>query len=111
MTSPQNVLSHELIGLGVLVVAASNPTHTGVSGLIVDETKNMLAIQTAQGVKQIPKWQSIFRLNLPEGRIVEIDGLVLSLAPEKRINLQMKRGYHNGTKHRIERRGSKTGLQ
>ena len=111
MISLQNVLSHELIGLDVLVVAASNPTHTGVSGLIVDETKNMLAIQTIQGLKKIPKRHSIFRLNLPEGRIVEIDGSVLSLAPEKRINLQIKRGYHNGTKHRIERPGSKTGLQ
>jgi ribonuclease P protein subunit POP4 len=111
MISPQNVVSHELIGLDVLVVDASNPTHKGISGSIVNETKNMLAIQTEQGLKFIPKRHSIFRLNLPEGRIVEIDGSVIMLAPEKRINLQIKRGYHNGTKHRIERRGSKTGLQ
>jgi ribonuclease P protein subunit POP4 len=111
MISPQNVVSHELIGLGVLIVEASNPTHRGVSGFIVDETKNMLAVQTVQGLKQIPKRHSIFHLNLPEGRIVEIDGSALLLAPEKRINLHIKRGYHNGTKHRIERPGSKTGLQ
>jgi ribonuclease P protein subunit POP4 len=106
MISLQNVLSHELIGLDVLVVAASNPSHIGVNGCIIDETKNMFTVKTAQGPKQIPKRHSIFRLNLPEGRIVEIDGSVISLAPEKRINLQIKRGYHNGTKHRIERPGS-----
>jgi ribonuclease P protein subunit POP4 len=111
MISVQNVLSHELIGLDVLVVAAGNPTHIGVNGTIVDETKNMLAIRTVRGFKQVPKRYSIFRIHLPEGRIVEIDGSVISLAPEKRISLQIKRGYHNGTKHRIERPGSKTGMQ
>ncbi|MGD1005554.1 MAG: ribonuclease P protein subunit [Methanoregulaceae archaeon] len=92
MISPQNVLFHELIGLDVLVVSASNPTYIGVAGRIVDETKHMLAIQTAQRVKKIPKRHSIFRLTLPESRIVEIDGSVIALAPEKRINMHIKRG-------------------
>jgi ribonuclease P protein subunit POP4 len=91
MISSQNILSHELIGLDVLVVSASNPTHMGVSGSIVDETKNMFAIQTAQGVKQIPKWRSIFRMSLQDSRIVEIDGSVIALAPEKRTNLHKKK--------------------
>jgi ribonuclease P protein subunit POP4 len=91
MIAPQNVLSHELIGLDVLVVAASNASQIGVSGFIVDETKHMLAIQTAQGVRMIPKRHSIFRLHLSEGRIVEIDGSVIALAPEKRVNLHIKK--------------------
>jgi ribonuclease P protein subunit POP4 len=97
MIAVQNVLSHELIGLVVLVVAAGNASHIGVSGSIVDETKHMLTIQTTRGVRKIPKKHSIFRLSLPDGRIVEIDGSVIALAPERRINLHIKRGYHNGT--------------
>jgi ribonuclease P protein subunit POP4 len=90
MISPQNVHRHELIGLGVLVVQASNPTYTGVRGKIVDETRNMVKIATTSGVKMIPKAHSTFRFTLPTGTMVDVDGSVLLAAPEKRINLQLK---------------------
>jgi ribonuclease P protein subunit POP4 len=91
MIAPMNVLVHELIGLDVLVADASNPFHKGVSGSIVDETKNMFMIKTACGVRKIPKQHSIFRLYLADSRVVEIDGSVLALAPEKRISLQKRK--------------------
>jgi len=87
MITPQNILAHELVGLDVLVTAASNPSHRGISGRIVDETKNMLVIKTASGISKVPKQHSIFRLALPGNRIVEIDGSAVTLAPEKRISL------------------------
>ena len=91
MISPQNVLRHELIGLDVLVSGAANPLHKGISGHIIDETKNLLIIETSQGVKRVPKMQSRFRLHLPGSELVEIDGSVMVLAPEKRINLHEKK--------------------
>ena len=91
MISSQNVLRHELIGLDVLVSGAANPTHRGVSGRIVDETKNLLAIKTSKSVVRIPKAHSTFQVRLPSGEIVEIDGSVMVLAPEKRINLHDKK--------------------
>jgi ribonuclease P protein subunit POP4 len=91
MIAFQNATVHELIGLGVLVTDASNPSHRGVSGRIIDETKNMLAIETTAGIKQIPKQHSIFRLSLTGNRFVEIDGSVLALAPEKRISLHKRK--------------------
>jgi ribonuclease P protein subunit POP4 len=87
MISPQNVLVHELIGLDVLVADASNPAHRGIAGHIVDETRNMLAIETDDGIRKVPKLHSIFRLTLPDSRVVEIDGPALALAPERRISL------------------------
>ncbi len=90
MISPQNVLRHELIGLDVLVVRAGNPGHTGVKGRIVDETRNTLVISGESRLKRIPKKFSVFRLTLPDGVLVEIDGTVLVMAPEKRINLHLK---------------------
>ena len=91
MISYQNVLRHELIGLDVLVAGAANPLHRGICGHIIDETRNMFAIQTMQGIKRIPKLHSIFRLHLPDGTLVEINGSVLVLAPEKRLNLQKRK--------------------
>jgi len=91
MITPQNVLRHELIGLDVLVSGATNPSHRKVSGRIIDETRNLLVIETACGVKRIPKMRSTFQVILPGGVRVEIDGSVMVLAPERRINLHDKK--------------------
>ncbi|MEN6443164.1 MAG: ribonuclease P protein subunit [Methanoregula sp.] len=91
MISFQNVIRHELIGLDVLVAGAANPLHWGVSGHIIDETRNMLVIQTVQGIKRIQKMHSKFRVQLPDGTLVEINGSAMILAPEKRINLHEKK--------------------
>ncbi|MDD3134975.1 MAG: ribonuclease P protein subunit [Methanoregula sp.] len=91
MITSQNIIRHELIGLDVLVSGAANPLHRGLSGRIIDETKHMIAIQTVQGIKQVPKMHSRFRTRLPDGTFVEIDGSALTLAPEKRINLHEKK--------------------
>lgn len=90
MISPQNVLRHELIGLDVLVSGASNPLHRGICGRIIDETKNLVVIMTLTGVKRIPKMHTRFQLHFGS-RIVEIDGSVMVLAPEKRINLHERK--------------------
>ena len=91
MISSQNVLRHELIGLDVLVSGAANPLHRGLYGHIIDETKNLLVIETTRGIKRIPKMHSTFRIVLPGRELVEIDGSVMVLAPEKRINLHDKK--------------------
>jgi ribonuclease P protein subunit POP4 len=90
MISPQNVLRHELIGLDVLVVCASNPNQIGVSGRIIDETRNTLVVRTERGTKRIPKRFSVFRLRLPDGTTVEVDGSALETQPEKRITMRIR---------------------
>jgi ribonuclease P protein subunit POP4 len=91
MISSRNVLRHELIGLDVLVSGAANPELRGLSGRIIDETRNLLVIETPRGIKRIQKIHTIFRVFLPSSELVEIDGSVLVLAPEKRINLHEKK--------------------
>ena len=91
MISPQNVLRHELIGMDILVSGAANPDQRGLSGRVIDETRNLLVIETQKGVRRIQKMHSIFRVRLQGGEIVEIDGSVMVLAPEKRINLHEKK--------------------
>lgn len=55
MTSPENVLVHEIIGLGTKIVESTDPTLNGVSGSIVFETRNTISIRTDSAVKQIAK--------------------------------------------------------
>ncbi|NLA39619.1 MAG: ribonuclease P protein component 1 [Methanomicrobiales archaeon] len=90
MISPRNILRHELIGLDVLVVRASNPGHAGVSGRIIDETRNTLVIRTERGEKRIPKRFSLFRFRLPDGITVDVDGSSLEGQPERRITMRIR---------------------
>ena len=57
MTSPENVLVHEIIGLGARIVESTDPTLQGIHGSIVFETKNMISIRTttSSSVKQVAK--------------------------------------------------------
>ena len=91
MISPQNVIRHELTGLRVRVVSSSNPAQIGLSGVIVDETKNMLVIRTRRGIKNVQKHLAVFDLHLPDDTLVRVDGSVLVMAPEKRISMRVTR--------------------
>ncbi len=91
MITPRNVLRHELIGLDVLVAGAANPRQRGMAGRIIDETRNLLVIETPKGIRRVAKMHSTFRVSLPGRELVEIDGSVLVLAPEKRISLHEKK--------------------
>ncbi|MEM3526418.1 MAG: ribonuclease P protein component 1 [Candidatus Jordarchaeaceae archaeon] len=79
----ENIIYHELIGLPVRVVKS---THKGylLSGTVIDETKNMIIIES-NGVKKIPKNVSTFEFTLPDGSIVEIEGEKIMGRPEDRI--------------------------
>lgn len=90
MIAPQNVYRHELTGLDVLVVRSSNQAQCGIRGRVVGETRNMVLISTTNGVKTIQKSHATFRLTLPSGSRVDVDGMVLLAAPEKRISLQVR---------------------
>ncbi len=89
--TPQNIIRHELIGLNVSVVQASNSTMTGVRGDVVDETKNMLTISDKRGKIMIAKNTALFRFVLPSGVRVDVDGKRLVAKPENRLKTKMRR--------------------
>lgn len=89
--TPQNILRHELIGLGVKVVRARNLFASGVSGVVVDETRNMLTIENKRRRVMIPKSIATFRFNLPSGIRVDVDGARLVAKPENRLKTRVRR--------------------
>ena len=78
-----NLRKHELIGLRVEVVRATDAGLRGLQGVVVDETKNMLVVEAGGKEKRIPKQGNRFRFEVP-GR-TEVEGDEIRFRPEDRI--------------------------
>ncbi|WNY29377.1 hypothetical protein MmiEs2_16040 [Methanimicrococcus stummii] len=119
--TPAELPYHELIGLLVKVDSSCDPTINGLSGLVVDETRNTLEIETDfqsdltsvtelrtssepidtahSRVVIVPKAGTVFVFTIPErisqtGRniSVKIDGNITLSQPQNRIkNLKKSR--------------------
>lgn len=78
-----NLKKAELIGLDVLVVASSHSGYVGLSGTVVDETRNTLVIESGGAEKVIPKHGTRFKVMTQGG--IEIEGDDIVFRPEDRI--------------------------
>ena len=73
MITADNITSHEFIGLSTEITKSSNPQIVGLNGRIVDETKSMFTINTAKGLKSIPKASNSWKFSI-ENKDVIVDG-------------------------------------
>ena len=91
MLAPENLARQELIGLWVIVDESTNPCLEGLSGKVVDETRNTFLLETERGERRIPKSNTSLIFTLPDGRRVKVAGSILISQPENRINKRMQR--------------------
>jgi len=70
---------------------SSNPSLTGISGSIIDETRGMVVIRTSSGLKRVGKKGVTFRLRLPDGIVVDLEGSALLMAPERRVSMRIRK--------------------
>jgi len=91
MISAKDLVRHELIGLKVEIVKSSNRFQVGLNGLVVDETKNLLTIETEKGIKKIQKKGTDFMFIIPSGKKVKVSGTLITKRPEERVKLKVKR--------------------
>jgi ribonuclease P protein subunit POP4 len=91
MITSKNLVRHELIGLPVEIVDSSNKFQIGIEGRIVDETKNLLVIETKDELKKIQKKNSSFIFKIPSGKKVKVEGRMLIARPEDRIKIKVKK--------------------
>jgi len=100
--TPENLPYHELIGLFVRVDSSCDPTFNGLSGIVIDETRNTFQIEIKSGglvlKKTVPKTGTVFVFEIPErisqnGRVsVKLDGNIMLSQPQNRIkNLKKSR--------------------
>ena len=86
-----SIVQHEFIGLETKVVRSSNPHVVGISGRVVDETRNTFTILQNDDRKVVVKDTAVFDFVMPDGTVVEIDGKVIIGRPEDRIKKRPRR--------------------
>lgn len=91
MITPQNIFRHEFIGLSVEVIDSNHKGFIGIKGIVIDETRNTIKIDTGIIEKTIPKQDVEILFTLPDGRKVSIDGKVIVARPEDRIKKKFKK--------------------
>lgn len=87
------IVQGEFIGLNAKVVKSRNPSYVGISGKVVNETRNTLAIRHKNEDKVILKEGSVFQFTLPNGTLVQIEGNVILGRPEDRMKKRLKRRW------------------
>ena len=84
MITSDNISSHELIGLQAKVVESSNKQIVGIDGKIVDETKFMFTLSTANGMKRLAKSSSRWKFEY-NGKESELEGARLTRRSYERL--------------------------
>ncbi|MDH2901870.1 MAG: ribonuclease P protein subunit [archaeon] len=80
------MFSRILIGEKIRIIQSSDPTLIQRSGMIIDETRNILKIaDDAQKPVSIPKSSSIFELEF-EGKRIVLPGREIVGTPQERIH-------------------------
>lgn len=83
MRNRKNILQHEFIGLTVKVVESGCESYLGVSGTVIDETKNLLFIEAEKRILKIPKVGSTFLFQLRDGAAA-VEGGMIEIRSEDR---------------------------
>ena len=88
--TPNNLARHEIIGLNVRVVGAMNNQLTGLTGKIIDETRNTLTLFNGTKSMIVPKDIVSFNFYLPSGEVVRVEGKRLVGRAEDRIKMKVR---------------------
>jgi len=78
----------EVMGQVVKVISSGNETLVGLTGRVVDETKNMLMIETGDRIRKVLKKEVKLELSTQDGKL--LDGSDLVGRPEERLKKKDK---------------------
>lgn len=84
MRNKKEILFQTFIGLPVEVVRCASRPLEGMKGTVVDETKNLISIESENGIKKLQKTSCVFRFRLESGETAEVDGAKILFRPEER---------------------------
>jgi len=93
MKAAATVTQSELIGLDAKVAKSTNRNSVGISGKVIDETRNTLVIRQNNSDKVVPKETTIFQFTLSHGSVVEVDGNAIVGRPEDRVKKKPRRQW------------------
>jgi len=87
------IVQQEFIGLNAKVVRSPHSDYVGISGRVLDETRNTIVILHENKKKTIIKSTAVFNFTMPDGTVVEVDGKAIIGRPEDRIKKRVKRRW------------------
>ncbi len=93
MKAVATVTQSELIGLNAKVTKSTNPDSVGISGTVINETRNTLVIRQNNSDKVVPKETTIFQFTLSNGSVVEVEGNAIVGRPEDRVKKKPRRQW------------------
>ena len=86
-----DIIRGEFIGTQAEISESPHEGYIGLSGKIVDETRNTFTIMQGNSSKRVIKENAVFRFSYPDGTEVQIDGNLLTGRPEDRLKKTIKR--------------------
>lgn len=84
MITKKNLLYSTFIGLKAEVMNSSQRSLVGLKGTIVDETKNLIVIETKEKEVKVPKVSATFRFTLDSGETIDVEGSKIAFRPHER---------------------------
>ena len=91
MKVTRDIIRREFIGTEGKIVKSQHSNYVGLSGKVINETKNTFTILHAGKTKSIIKDSAVFHFKFSDGTIAEIDGRLLVGRPEDRLKKRVKR--------------------
>jgi ribonuclease P protein subunit POP4 len=91
MKVTSDIIRDEFIGAEGKITKSRHSGYVGISGELINETKNTFTILHAGKAKSVIKDSSVFHFKFSDGTIVEIDGKLLMGRPEDRLKKSVKR--------------------
>lgn len=85
----RNIVLAELIGLKAKIIGSLDKKQKGIVGLVVDETKNTVVMETTEGKRSFIKRISRFRFYTPDGTF-DVEGREIDFRPDERIEKAVK---------------------
>ena len=86
-----DIIRGEFIGAEGKIIKSRHSDYVGISGEVINETKNTFTILHAGKAKSVIKDSAVFHFKFSDGTIVEIDGKLLVGRPEARLKKSVKR--------------------
>ena len=86
-----DIIRSEFMGTEAKVAKSRHPNYVGISGKIIDETRNTLTILQEGKRRIIVKDSAIFHFKFSDGTTIEINGKLLAGRPEDRLKKHIRR--------------------
>jgi ribonuclease P protein subunit POP4 len=86
-----DIVRCEFIGTEAKIARSYHEDYVGMSGKVIDETRNTFTILDGEARKEIVKESTVFHFKFIDGTVVEINGKLLVGRPEDRLKKHIRR--------------------